>query len=163
MISFDDIKFHKRFLNGKGMVIDMFKTTSLIFLSLVIFISSSGFKVSMHFCENTLYDIGILSQADNCYKDASHHHNVECCLEMEKVPKNACENETFEFHKLDSFVATAINMDLSSNIAHDLTPAVISIFNLVEEPTNKHITVFVEDSPPMRLTTTLSLLQSFLL
>jgi hypothetical protein len=145
------------------MIINTFKTTSLIFLSLVIFISTSGLKVSVHFCENHLYDIGILSPAENCYMDAGHHHHMHCCMKMEKEPKNACENETFEFHKLDSFVATVINFDLSSSFTHELIPAVINLFDFVEEPSNNTYTIFTEDSPPARLATTLSLLQSFLL
>ena len=148
-------------IHGIKSFTDFLRRISLITLALLIFVSTSGFKLSMHICENNLYDIGILTQAENCCMDVNHHHNMHC--QDEKIPKNACENETVEFHKVDNFLNSIINVEFNSGEILGLFPVVTIDTKYFAETETINELVYINESPPLPISTNLSLLQTLLI
>lgn len=121
------------------------KSISLISIALIILLSTSGFKISMHFCEDHIYDIGILHQAQSCCGNINHHHSHCADMPREKAP---CEDDTLEFQKIDNFVNTLINIDFSSEIVMDLMIFENPVFEIEESNNSNTFVVLNESSPP---------------
>lgn len=141
-------------------VIESLKNSSLITIALLIFISGSGIKLSMHFCQHKLYDIGILSHAESCMLDGNHHHNV-CCQEKEK--SHSCEDENIVFNKVDNYLISTINFDFHTYLNSFFAVYEYHALNelLVSNSTLK--TKFIEDISPPDIGTLLSELQVYLI
>jgi len=137
---------------------DSIRSSSLIIIALLIFISGSGIKLSMHFCEHQLYDIGILSHAKSCMLDGKHQHNI-CCKEKEK--SHSCEDDNIVFKKVDNYLITSISFDYYTYL--NTLFAVFESNNFNEFPkANPNIkSTYLEDRSPPDMRTILSEIQVY--
>lgn len=75
-----------------------------ITLAVLIFISSSGFTVNSHFCQNQLQSISIFLQPKSCHNHPVIHFNADakkCCkLKPSRENENCCHTEK-NYVKLD--------------------------------------------------------------
>lgn len=82
-----------------------------ISLAFLIFTSSAGFSVDMHFCQDRLKSISLFGKAKNCHEMAQRascpHHAVQAGPEttcgLEK--KGCCQNRTLHFQTSQDQVA----------------------------------------------------------
>jgi hypothetical protein len=72
-----------------------------IILAVLIFISSTGFTVNSHFCQNQLKDVCLFFKADDCYKKFNAQKTKKSCHLEKKSCENNCCNNTSEYYKLD--------------------------------------------------------------
>ncbi|PLX04115.1 MAG: hypothetical protein C0595_04650 [Marinilabiliales bacterium] len=151
----------KRFsLKTEKIFIDSIRSSSLIIIALLIFISGSGIKLSMHFCQHQLYDIGILSNAESCMLDGKHQHNT-CCQEKEK--SHSCEDEDIVFNKVDNYLISSVNFDFQSYLntffavyeLHTVSEFIVLNSTLKNK--------YLADISPPDIATLLSKLQAYLL
>ena len=104
-----------------------------ITLAFLIFVSSAGFTLNSHFCQNTLQSVAIFFTPENCHERAMHcamNAAKSCCSKKknscsESEDKDCCEDKS-QFVKADidftPFVADEFQIDLLV-----LLPATISI------------------------------------
>ncbi|NBC83939.1 MAG: hypothetical protein GVY19_11260 [Bacteroidetes bacterium] len=146
----------------------MIKKAGHICLSLILIIATVGITLNLHYCQDKIYDIGFLSEAEACCsveknestKNHCHHHN-HCSSESQH--QNSCEDETFTTPKVDDYVVSSFQFSFSTFTVVDLfpaTPDIMEVFNgFIDAPRNipdrNHI--------PIEIQTFLSLLQTYLL
>lgn len=140
-----------------------FLTFCLIFL---VFLSSVGFTVDMHFCSNELKSISFIGKAKPC-----HEHSLNQCpfhkkmmkqsADGSKVAKNCCENKTFHFQSdQDQQIQT---FDFQITQPAQLFLAVYVELFFTNSSNNKDIIAFTRYKPPIIPRDILVLIQSFLL
>lgn len=148
----------KYFLKEENLLTASLRGISIISIALLIFISGSGIKLSMHFCQHQLYDIGILSHAKSCMQDATHKHN-HCCKEKEK--SHSCEDDNIVFKKVDNYLITSISFDYHTYL--NTLFAVFESHNFNEFPLANPNTkrTYLEDISPPDMGTILAELQVY--
>jgi len=100
-----------------------------ITLAFLIFVSSAGFTLNSHFCQNTLQSVAIFLTPQNCHERAAHcamNVTKNCCSKKKNsCSKDCCEDKS-QFIKADidfaPFVVSDFQIDLPS-----LFPSPISI------------------------------------
>lgn len=105
---------------------NVLKNLGIFSIALIIIISGTGLKISIHTCQNEIYDIGVLSHADNCMLEHNHQKH-SCCTTKEEDTKHSCKDENINFKKVDNYLLTDINFEYKTNI---------NDFNLVFENFN---------------------------
>ena len=80
----------------------MTKKTKIIhgFLTAVLLMATSGFTLHKHYSGNTLYDIGLLNEAETCCTTGGDDARCDCCHDVK------------EFHKLDVDVVVPADIEL---------------------------------------------------
>ena len=80
----------------------MTKKTKIIhgFLTAVLLMATSGFTLHKHYSGNTLYDIGLLNEAETCCTTGGDDARCDCCHDVK------------EFHKLDVDVVVPADLEL---------------------------------------------------
>jgi hypothetical protein len=128
------------------------KITSLT-LALLIFISSSGVSLDLHFCQGTFKSFSIYGKAKNCHKlslegdkkkPTCKHHSAKA---TQKEQKYCCKNHTF--------VIKRGKADATSHVIHEYQDFQFDYFNI---PPNREIinieifeylVVYVLHKPPL--------------
>jgi hypothetical protein len=109
------------------------RITSLI-LSLLIFISSSGVSLDLHFCQGTFKSFSIYGKAKNCHelslegnkkKPTCKHHLAKA---TQKEQKDCCKNHTYVIKKSKA--------EATSQILHEFQDFQFDYFNI---PPNREI------------------------
>jgi hypothetical protein len=72
-----------------------------IILSLLILISSTGFTVISHFCQNQEKDVSVFFKADGCNKEITCKKDNKSCHAEKKSCENDCCNKVSDYYKLD--------------------------------------------------------------
>lgn len=80
----------------------MTKKTKIIhgFLTAVLLMATSGFTLHKHYSGNTVYDIGLLNEAETCCTTGGDDARCDCCHDVK------------EFHKLDVDVVVPADEEL---------------------------------------------------
>ena len=80
----------------------MTKKTKIIhgFLTAVLLMATSGFTLHKHYSGNTLYDVGLLNEAETCCTTGGDDARCDCCHDVK------------EFHKLDVDVVIPADIEL---------------------------------------------------
>ena len=80
----------------------MTKTTKIIhgFLTAVLLMATSGFTLHKHYSGNSLYDIGLLNEAETCCTTGVDDARCDCCHDVK------------EFHKLDVDVVVPADIEM---------------------------------------------------
>ena len=60
-------------------------------MALLLFVSSAGFSVDMHFCNDQLKGISLIGKAANCHEKASHCKNSKRACHKKNTNKSAAE------------------------------------------------------------------------
>ena len=89
-----------------------------IILALLIFISSTGFVLNMHYCQDELKSMAIYFEAEACHQEkemascpmhnAENHHG-------EKESKGCCDDETEYLKSETDQIATASEVEINVN------------------------------------------------
>jgi hypothetical protein len=101
----------------------MIRKFTHITIILILLISTVGFTINFHYCNDKIYDVGIYSEATSCCSvDVHEHHNKKnhhhsCDSESHK---NDCEDETLKFESLDSFIGSFNNFNANNESYIDL-------------------------------------------
>jgi hypothetical protein len=135
-------------------------------LALLLLVSTTGFNVSLHYCQHRLYDVGIFSQAENCcasdnqHQKKSHHYH-HCGIDH--PVKSKCEDKTIHFVSIDHFLLSSTQTDLTNLTSLgliSLKPIIAAISGLLNDLTGE----IPErgESPPL-IQTDISFLKAYLL
>lgn len=155
-------RFRNRVMNFslkmEKLLVASLRSSSLMVIALMIIISGSGIKLSMHFCQHQLYDIGILSHAESCMQDATHQHN-HCCKEKEK--SHSCENEDIVFKKVDNYLISSISFDYQTYLNTVFTVFETNNFDELNTRNSSIKSSFLEDRSPPDMATILAELQVY--
>ena len=148
----------------------MIKKIGHISIVIPLLISTMGFTVNLHYCNDRIYDIGIFSEAASCCKaydqGTVHNHakgNYKPTCTLKEHKKHHCKDETIKVKDVDNFVLSSyhFNPDNHSFISlFPFLPVLSDLFNLSD-------TVIIEipewnNSPPV-IQVVLSFLQTYLL
>ena len=77
-----------------------------LILAFLVFFTSVGFSLDMHFCEGKLKTVNLFGKAKSCHKKANEqamndcHHHCEMMVQNEVCSEgenNCCENKTLKF------------------------------------------------------------------
>ena len=100
-----------------------------ITLAFLIFVSSTGFTLNSHFCQNTLQSVAIFLSPQNCHERAAHcamSTSKSCCSKTKNACSKDCCEDKSQFIKADidftPFAADDFQIDLP-----DLLPSPLSI------------------------------------
>ena len=137
-----------------------------ITLAFLIFVSSAGFTLNSHFCQDTLQSVAIFLTPENCHERAAHcamNAAKSCCSKKkntcsESEDKDCCEDKS-EFVKADidftPFAVSDFQMDLPALLSSPISIHFEAIF------TDKLIR-FTNYIPPPLIRNLPVLFQSFL-
>ena len=144
----------------------MIKKTGHIVLSFLLLVSAVGMTVSLHYCQDKIYDIGLFSQAHSCCDPAMADHNKSrhhdhCDLSHQK--KSDCQDETITLDHVDNFVVavSGFNFQNISFINLFFWKPFVSDLNYLSDIFVTRMPLW-DVSPPEKLTF-LSFLQAYLL
>jgi len=103
-----------------------------ITLAFLIFVSSTGFTLNSHFCQNTLQSVAIFLIPENCHERAAHcamNAAKSCCSKNKNTcsdseDKDCCEDKS-EFIKADiDFIVFTIDdfqIDFVALLPHSIS------------------------------------------
>ena len=137
-----------------------------ITLAFLVFVSSTGFTLNSHFCQNTLQSVSVFLTPQNCHERAAHcsmSSAKSCCSKSKKAcsdseTKDCCE-DTSQFAKADiDFTPFALE-DFQLNLPL-LLPQPISIH--FEANLTTQLIRFQDYIPPPLIRNRPLLFQSFL-
>lgn len=80
----------------------MLKIIGHIALSALLLISSTGVKISMHFCQDHLYDLAINTPAHSCCSD----DNNTCHHDHSQARAHHCDDRTIQLKNTDNFLVS---------------------------------------------------------
>ena len=114
------------------MIKSILQKISAFTLALLLLVTSTGFSMDMHYCQDQLKGISFIGEAENCHQAAaktkkSCHHKSENKEDSEQ--KNCCENETLVIEKSDIDATSPQSIDIK-DIQLDFVLAYVSTFVL---------------------------------
>jgi hypothetical protein len=124
----------------------MFKKLINIVMSVVLLISTMGFTVSKHYCGDELVNFSIDSEAKSCCD----------------MSDGCCHTESEHFKLKEDFVGQFVVNDFQDFSTDVLFPIYFFTLNFELGEEVKGETEFSDLSPPPKVQTTLSLLQTYL-
>ena len=100
----------------------MLKKAGHIILIPLLVVATMGMTINMHYCKGKLYDLGIFTQAANCYgehvnmsasaevpKQTKSNHLHNCCSSHHS--KSDCKDESIKLNHVDNYIVSAFNFD----------------------------------------------------
>ncbi len=152
----------------------MLKKVSNILVALILLISFTGFTVDLHYCKDSLYDIGIFSEAMSCCgEDAGQPHAMHCekgdaelpgkCDSENHDPKH-CENRSVKIERPDDFLISSSVLSFNQEPVSIIQSNIFSPLNISFSSDERIPVKFLyrKISPP-ETAKVLSLLQSYLI
>lgn len=141
----------------------MLKKSLHIILAFLLLISTSGFSISTHFCQNQLQDLQFFCQAKTCgelqaEKESCHKTTNE---EPKSCKKGCCESKS-DFYQLDLDQQTATTTFKPLNIKA-LTIILFTLLNIELPSVDKKSTEYFNYKPPLIVCDYTAELQTFLL
>ena len=141
----------------------MIKKSLHIILAFLLLISTSGFSISTHFCQNQLQDLQFFCQAKTCgelqvEKESCHKSSSE---EPKPCKKGCCESKS-DFYQLDLDQQTTPTTFKSLNI-NTLTAILLTFFNIELPSVDKKSIDYLNYKPPLLICDYTAELQTFLL
>ena len=83
-------------------------------LAILMFCTSVGFSVDLHYCKGGLKSFSFFGEAPSCHtskKSCPHHESLQAEDDSEK--KDCCNNETAEFDDLDEDFTLSAGIEFS--------------------------------------------------
>jgi len=149
-------------------MININKTYRFLALCLVVlvFLSSAGFTIDMHYCNNELKSISLIGKAKPCHeptlKQCPFHKKMqEKSAESSKDAKGCCENKTEHFQSDQDQQIQNIDFKLSQPIQLFITAFITNFIS--NNGFEKELIVFTRYRPPIIQKDIPVLIQSFLL
>ena len=137
----------------------MFKKVTHIILASLIFVSSTGFTVNMHYCHDQLIDHAFMAPAQSCCDIGgdSPCHSTEGIGNM-----NHCKDVSISMDTTDDFMVSAITFKFENTHISDLLFSTFILNNLRgSEDLNAKEAPWYKKPPPYQ-EVVLSQIQSFL-
>lgn len=139
-----------------------------ITLAFLIFVSSTGFTLNSHFCQNTLQSVAIFLTPKNCHERAASHCTMampkNCCAKKktscEVSDDKDCCKDTSQFAKADIDFTPFTVSDFQINLpvfAH-----ILPISYTIKTTLNDRLIRFKNYIPPPLIRNIPLLIQSFL-
>ena len=142
------------------------KTYQIIsfFLAILIFITSAGFTLDMHFCKGELKTISLIGKAKSCHDQAKvqcphHQKNGASTLKKEKE-NNCCNNEKQYFQVEQDQIIPVFDFEKSADFLN-LAPEIIQ--SPFDDYTFTNLIVYNTYKPPPIQKDIPVLFESFLL
>ena len=141
----------------------MFNLSLHIILAFLLLISTSGFSISTHFCQNQLQDLQLFCQAKTCSelraKKESCHKVVE--KNIKSCKKGCCESKS-DFYQLDLDQQTAPTVLKPLNFKVIIVN-LITFLDIESPSVDKKSTDYFNYKPPLILRNYTAELQNFLI
>lgn len=118
-----------------------FRTISIIFLTVLVLVSSTSFMIGMHFCMGEIQNFALFRKADSCEKE----QNLPPCHRHEKAP--CCKDEA-AVHKGDDFKASAIYLYSATPTPIVVELPVVLIAEIIPSASILRIQYYNYDPPP---------------
>jgi hypothetical protein len=100
------------------------KTISVFTMAFLVLVSSSSFMVDVHLCKGKLWDLGLLSNADDCEMTK----NLPPC--HKQMLASCCDDETI-VHKGEGFKASSSDITVAASTALDVASAGIILSEVI--------------------------------
>ncbi len=124
----------------------MFRKIAHIILALFLLVSTTGITFSMHYCGGKLVSTSINKEAKACCDGDG----------------GCCENKTLHFEVEDDYVSPIV-VEYNTIVKLDVLFPILFVLNFELLSTEDKATVaFYDSSPPPKIQTRLSLLQTYL-
>ena len=141
----------------------MIKKSLHIILAFLLLISTSGFSISTHFCQNQLQDLQLFCQAKTCgelqaQKESCHKTSSK---QPKACKKGCCESKS-DFYQLDLDQQTTSTEPKPLNIKV-LTALLFSALNIESPSADKKSTDYFNYKPPLIVCDYTAELQTFLI
>ena len=129
-----------------------------IILAVLLFISSTGFVVNKHYCQNELKSMAIFHKAEPCHQEKAMK---SCPMHSsgEKEKKGCCDDETEYVKASDEQVASSFQIDLQ--VTPVLLAAIFVVFNIELPALDSNTLHYLTYKPPIVLNDLSVLLQVF--
>ena len=140
-------------------------------LSVLIFTTSAGLYVDIHFCSGKIKSFSLFGKAKNCYELASGSSTKSCLhnnhldtkpLGCSVEKKDCCTNNSLHFKSSNIQVTQNANIALSQSLIF-FVASFIEIFFLVEHISESISDAFILYIPPTDLRDIYALYQTYLL
>lgn len=131
----------------------MIKIVSHILFSFLFLISTSGLTISVHYCQNKIYDISIFSHAHSCCGEMMHHHTDDC---------GQCKDRTFQTRVKDDYTSTVFDFNFNLSQAENAFLQQSFLYTIFPEHIIKEDIPKITISPPLT-SWFLSFIQTYLL
>ena len=144
---------------------EMLKKTVHIIPGILLFLTTTGMSIDLHYCNRMLFDIGVFAQADPCCEPLGGEHNdiMHQHCNMNRPATENCEDEILEIRHVDDYMSSSFRYDFNNLLfIHTFSPAPVheDIYRFPEPTTEK----FRErNTYPAGHRSNLSLLQTYLL
>lgn len=136
----------------------MISRATHIILAVLLFISSTGFVVNKHYCQNELKSMALFHKAEPCHQDkATKSCPMHSSGEQEK--KDCCDDKTEYVKASDEQVAPSFEINLP-NIPV-LWAAIFVVFNIELPALDSNTLHYLTYKPPIVLNDLSVLLQVF--
>ncbi len=137
----------------------MLKIVSHITLIILFLFSSTGLTINMHYCKDSVYDIGIYTEAESCCADMCQHHKYN----EDDKSQNHCNDETFIVEIEDDYTSSSHTYEFSSSNFVNLFiyQHLVVDFSANTSSDNRNITYI--DTSTHSVLKKLSILQTYLL
>ena len=140
-------------------------------MAMLIFVSSTGFSIDLHFCKSQIKSFSLFGEAESCHQKAEKEHckkQQKPCQaaqsnpdELGKCDKNCCSNKTIKVESNDE-AKKLQSAELSQKRVKFLT-AFLQVFLLKKIDLSKIIVPHLNYIPPLLNKNIPILIQSFLL
>lgn len=143
-----------------------YRIISLI-MAVMVFCSSSGFSLDLHYCQGQLKSFSILGKAKNCHEMANmshckHHGPTTTSICSDNEDKNCCNNETLLVKSDLELQVNSFKLNLDKNEEWFIT-AFASIFLYNYSIEYNETELFQIHRPPLIPRDICVLFQNFLL
>jgi len=117
-----------------------------ILITTLLFITTTGFGISRHYCGTTLVSVNVDKEADSCCGEGA----------------DCCHNENEFFQVKDDFVVAANQISFENSFESDVLFLQAIHFSMSAVGDNKDVLIaFNESPPPPLIQTVLSSLQTY--
>lgn len=141
----------------------MIKKSLHIILAFLLLISTSGFSISTHFCQNQLQDLQLFCQAKTCGElQAEKESCHKTSSEQPKACKKGCCESNSDFYQLDLDQQTTSTTFKPLNIKV-LTTILFAVLNIELPSADQKSTDYFNYKPPLIVCDYTAELQTFLL
>ena len=131
-----------------------------LMLSSMIFLSSTGLSIDMHFCGDHLRSLSLFGDAKSCMEKINSCQKHAVKVEDKRCPIGCCSDKTVVVESQDNIFVQ--NLPITLDI--QLTGCVFaSYFNKIVEPSNEFIPSPLIYKPPKIIKRIYTLVESFLL
>ena len=120
----------------------MLRTIFSFFLLGLIIISSTGFTMSVHYCQNNLKGISLFGEAKSC-----HEQKATCPLHQKEKKDDCCQNKTITFKSLDNDY-NSVDVQIISNLSLNLPKEAEFELLKIHSPSNIYSSYIKYRPPP---------------